>query len=255
MELDSDGMNSDTGAEVADPPVRGRGKKAPTASKADATRIEIPALKIGILTLTLQGETPLVVHKFSQKAGAEILAKHMGAARQKRVAKVPVNDFLASLHYIGKPPIAYERNGETYAQGKFGFPAGGIKSAAVGACRLVAGINMVYARGAFHVRGTGPENLVPIISSPPRMRMDVVRLKTGPKPVPDIRFRGEFAEWSTRVTLEYDTKAITASQLANLFNQAGFSVGLGEWRTDKGGEWGRFKVASTLETQVRRGGK
>lgn len=229
-------------------PKRGVGRPP----KQENQLIEIPELKLGFLTLTLKGTTSLIVHNFSAKSRRAMLDKQTGVPQQKRDKKIPTNDFLGALYVMGKAPKLKESKGETYAVGQFGFPAGGVKKCAVSGCRSISGIAMTEARAAFHVVGTQPENLVEILSAAPRMREDVVRL-SGPRPVADIRFRPEFEDWSMKLTIRYDTKILSPSQIANLFNQAGFSVGLGEWRPERGGDHGMFEVASTQEVIVGRG--
>jgi hypothetical protein len=45
----------------------------------------------------------------------------------------------------------------------------------------------------------------------------------------DIRYRGEFKTWSATVTVRYNARVLSADQVVNLFNTAGFAVGVGEW--------------------------
>jgi len=44
--------------------------------------------------------------------------------------------------------------------------------------------------------------------------------------------------------VQLNTSAVSIEQLANLFVIAGFAVGVGEWRPEKNGQYGRFEVAT-----------
>ena len=59
------------------------------------------------------------------------------------------------------------------------------------------------------------------------MREDMVRLATG---VADIRYRAMYPDWRTNVTVRFNSRVLSAEQIINLFNTAGFAVGVGEWR-------------------------
>ncbi len=232
-------------------------KKQPTDSDRGAAlagKIEIPSLKLGIVTLTIKGESPLIMHRFGGIAEQTMLDKHMGKAKQKRGAKVPTDDFLECFHWIGKPPKLVKREGAgefgVSASGRWGMPAGGVQSAAISACRQVDGLKMTFARGVFRVLADDNEkNLVELFGSPV-MRQDIARNSNGQ---PDIRFRPMFPEWSMKLSIKYDTKCITPEQIANLYNQAGFSVGLGDWRPERAGAggYGCFSVVSTDEVLIK----
>lgn len=56
--------------------------------------------------------------------------------------------------------------------------------------------------------------------------------------------------WSVEITCEIDSKLLTIDDLVNLVNRAGFGVGIGEWRPEKSGEYGRFEVDSDKPVNV-----
>ena len=79
------------------------------------------------------------------------------------------------------------------------------------------------------------------------MREDTVRVGAGST---DLRYRPEFRNWSMILNFEFDAQALTQPTILNLVQRAGFGVGLGEWRPEKGGEYGRFEVDVNFETLV-----
>ena len=117
----------------------------------------------------------------------------------------------------------------------------GFKNAAVSGCRFADGIKMTVARGAFHV----VEELSPIEGEPSmRPGGDMVRVGMGKA---DLRYRGEFRKWKTTLRIRYNASALSVEQIVNLFNSAGFGVGVGEWRPEKDGSHGMFHVATDGE--------
>jgi hypothetical protein len=120
----------------------------------------------------------------------------------------------------------------------------------------VAGITKVAARQAFHVVGEqstvrGAFNgalmrldLVRILGSEPEMREDMVRVGMG---TADIRYRAQFWPWHATVRVRFNRNVLSAAQIINLFNTAGFGVGIGEWRSEKDGQHGMFHAATADE--------
>ncbi len=195
-------------------------KKAAAKTAGDTTlQVIVPPMELKTLRIKLVGDSALICHRWSEKAKKEILDKQMKKAKQAKEAKNPQQLYRESLYEI--------------SAGKYGFPAVAFKAAAVGACRF-AEMKMTEARGAFHVVG----ELVSI-DGEPSMREDMVRIAMG---TADIRYRGEFKEWRAEISIRYNAKAITPEQLVNLFNIAGFSIGVGEWRPERDGSYGMFHV-------------
>jgi hypothetical protein len=58
----------------------------------------------------------------------------------------------------------------------------------------------------------------------------------------DLRYRAEFKKWKTTLTIRYNSRAISAEQITNMFQNAGFAIGVGEWRPQKDGRNGMFHV-------------
>lgn len=188
--------------------------------------VEIPTLDIRTIRLSLESDSGLIVHKWSEKARKQMLDKQMKKATMAKDAKDPKEEFEACL---------YRRK-----NGKYGFPAIAFKLSAVQAAND-AGMKMTIARRAFHV--IAADDLVEIKSKKkPWMRTDMVRLNSGPKPTSDIRFRPQFDDWSVDLLIRYNARVLSAAQVVNLFNTAGFGVGVGEWRPTRNGDKGMFHV-------------
>lgn len=216
--------------------------KAPSPG-TESVAISIPPLVVSHVELPIVGDTPLIVHAWSHKAKEMMLAKQMKKATAgQRQAKDPDQDYIDSLYRLdakgnlltseASPNGAGHRGSNNY-----GFPFIAFKAAAINACRGIAGLSMVEARGLFHV----PDGYA-VINGEPHKREDMVRLETG---VADIRYRAEFSDWSTTVPVEFDPGNISLEQIVNLFNRAGFYVGVGEYRPTgrkSSGPYGRFHV-------------
>lgn len=207
-------------------------------STKDAT-VTIPAINIQYATIRVVGDSPLIVHKWSEKAKKEILDKQMKKAKTKgHDAKDPVRDFIESLYWIDGEPEDKTENGFARAienGARFGFPSVAVKASAVSAgYRSGVTRDKVSMNAAFHIDGELVE-----IKGIPEMREDMVRIGMG---TADIRYRGMFSEWSATIQVKYNASAISLEQLVNLINLGGFACGLGEWRPEKGGQFGMFHV-------------
>jgi hypothetical protein len=191
--------------------------------------IDLPKLSISRMDVTLVGDTPLIMHKWSEKAKKEMLDKQMKKAKPAKEAKDPDRDFEESIYRM--------------ADGHPCFPVIAFKAAAVTACTSIGNITKVAARQAFHIDG----EWALIKGSAPRKREDMVRVGMG---TADIRYRGEFFPWYTTLTIAFNDRVMSAEQILNMLNTAGFGVGVGEWRPEKDGQYGRFHVADESEVAV-----
>lgn len=187
--------------------------------------LEVPALELRTVNLRIVGDSELITHAWSEKAKTQMRDKQMGKAQQKKEPKNPEQEYESAF---------YRTPDGTPAMVTIAF-----KAAAVNAATQVSGLTKTFLRGAFHVMG----ELVPI-EGEPRMREDMVRIAMG---TADIRYRPGFSSWAVTLPLRYSTRSVTLEQIIHLFNQAGFSVGVGEWRPEKDGSYGMFHVESADE--------
>jgi hypothetical protein len=71
----------------------------------------------------------------------------------------------------------------------------------------------------------------------------------------DLRYRPQFDDWSVKITAQVDADILSADILANLVKRAGFGVGIGEWRPEKGGDFGRFEIDQDFGIKFSGGSK
>ncbi len=202
----------------------GRDSQAKAAQRKAAepgTHSDIVEMKIVQINVRIVGDAPLISHAWSAKAKKMMLDKQMKRAKPARDAKDPKQDYYDSLYRLPD-------------SGGYGFPAVAFKSAAVDACSHVDGITKVAARGAFHIVG----DLV-ALDGKPSLREDMVRIGMG---TADIRYRAEFKKWAATINVRLNERVLSVEQLVNLFDTAGFAIGVGDWRPEKNGSFGMFHV-------------
>jgi hypothetical protein len=196
--------------------------------------LAIPPIETKTFMVKLVGDSSLIVHKWSEKAKKMILDKQTKKAGTGKEAKDPWADYCDSMYWLTNKPT--NPTEDDIANARFGFPAKAFK-----ACAIDAGYQQgiipkkTTARGAFHILGEMVE-----IQGKPQIREDMVRVGMG---AADIRYRGEYPEWSAVLTIRYNPRAMSAEQIINLLNFGGFSNGVGEWRPEKDGDHGTFHVA------------
>ena len=201
--------------------------------------VEVPVLQEKKISLTARGVTPLIQHAWSQEAKDKILGRQQGKTQNKK-ARDPVREFLDSLYWITKP---YEGDTADWNvvkayldKSRFGVPAAALKQCAIAACSHVTSITKVFCRTALHL--DTPDELLPIIGSTPELHESTVRIGQG---TGDLRYRGIFRDWSVEIPILI-TGAISVESVANLFKIGGNCVGIGDWRPETNGQYGRFTL-------------
>lgn len=204
-------------------------------------KIELKNVVVKSMQITIVGDSPLLMRRFSEKAKQQLLDIQTKKAKTTKEIRDPWADMIDGLNWLTPMPENKTEEGfnEALANGaKFGFPAVGLKQSAISAAyRAGLSKNKVELQGLFHI----PDEFI-VIEGVPEMREDYVKIpKTG---AADLAFRGEFKQWKSTFTINYIDGIYSIEQIINFINLGGFTVGIGEWRPEKGGSFGRFHVAS-----------
>ena len=222
-----------------------------------AEEISIRALETVTTRIRIVGETPLIVHAWSEKAKKEMLDAQTGTNKtRKKPCRIPFDDFARALYWL--TPMPTERikdpcNGEerdvvteelfdkAIEEGaRFGFPANSFKMAGNSAAYRKSWVkNQMALRGAYFLTSEDGE-LVEIKGDKPMMREDMVKVGMGSS---DLRYRPIFENWYCDLTLTVDKGfGLTLDDIINVLNAGGSSCGIGEWRVEKDGYFGKYHV-------------
>lgn len=191
-------------------------------AKKESRELSIPQIQLSQMVVTIVGTTPLITNRFGEKKQEAIEDKQTKEARVKKPPRDPQAEFEDAIYHLDG------------ARG-YGFPGSGIKKALVAAGGRFADEKMTILRGIINI--TQP--LIEILDSEPKMRRDPVRLKDG---TASLAYRPMFENWRMKVPVVYNSNMITKEQVLNLFQHAGFSVGIGDWRPEKNGVFGQFTI-------------
>ena len=204
------------------------------SAAADA-QVNISKIDAETLLVPIVGTAPLVVNRFSEKAKRQMLDAMQGRKTPKQ-AKDPEAEYQA----------AFYRTKDGY-----GFPMIAFKAATVSAARFYGkDVRMTDLRQFLFFKGVlsdaDPQPLA-VITGTPRMREDVVTV--GMKGH-DLRYRPEFPEWSTEVEVTYVKSSLTRESVLSLIDAGGLGCGVGEWRPEKKGDFGTYRIDPTRDVQV-----
>ena len=194
--------------------------------------IEIRPIEVKKVNLRLVGDTPLIMHAWSEKAKRMMLEAQMGVSKgKKKEPKNPIDDFIRSMYWLSEMPTEMTEEGYMDAIEKgarFGFPVTAFKQAAISAAyRMGWAKDKVSLRGAFFI-DSDENGMIEIHSDTPTMREDMVKVGMG---TADIRYRGEFANWYADITISYNaTGQYSLENIVNILNAGGYVCGVGEWR-------------------------
>lgn len=203
--------------------------------------IEIPSIDIRFSSIRVVGDTPLIVHKWSEKAKKEMLDKQMKVAKTKgKDAKDPVADFIDTVYWLDGEPT--EKTEEAFDEAirngaRIGFPATAFKACAINGA-FWSGVlkKKTEVRAAFHIPCEYVE-----IHGKITPREDMVKVGAMTK-VADIRYRAQITDWWADIPIKYNAGCISLPQIISMMNLGGFACGVGEWRNEKNGVFGSFHV-------------
>ena len=212
--------------------------------------VEIKPIEMNTVEVTLIGDTPLIMHAWSEKAKRMMLEAQQGKAKgKKKEVKNPVDDFIQSMYWLDGMPDTAGKNEEECEElftqaiqsgARFGFPVTAFKQAAISAAyRMGWTKDKMSLRGVFFIESDFGD-MAEIVSDTPEMREDMVKIGMG---TADIRYRGEFKNWHTTFRIKYNVNGqYSLENILNILNAGGMVCGVGEWRPERDGQFGMFHV-------------
>jgi len=192
-------------------------------------QIKVQPIKLGLVKVkvgAIEGST-LITHRLSGEAVADFMGRETGATTKKKLRDFD-KEYESCFYYTDDK--------------EYGFPASGFMGAVLESC-IPLDIPKTQIKRSVRLLG----GVYPLKYKKLNRRVDNPR-RSGRNSTPDTRHRPEFINWECELTIQYDTNQISPDQIINLINQAGFSVGIGDWRPGSpksSGTHGMFKVLAT----------
>lgn len=214
--------------------------------KADTGVIELRRLEERRLPILIEGVSPVIPHKWSEKAKrmmpgyVDIETGKAPDKMDKKGDRTPKQEAEACVYRL--------------PNGKPGLPATAFKAAMVSACRFFEKPSMTEARLLLYVEGDGPDQLVEFEGTP-TLREDTPRNANGGA---DLRYRYAFFPWKAKVSVRFVPSSISPESVLALLDAAG-RVGVGDWRPGSPksatGTFGTFRVIDqdTKATAAKKG--
>lgn len=198
------------------------------ANTSDSSSVEILQVERGTLEVCVLGTSPIILNRMSEKARRELL---MPKGRKTAVEKAtslrhdPIEEFRASAYRLTDGPtlLAILSTAFKGAMATAALDLPGAKKAQIG--------RLTYVNGDY----------VPVYGVP-QLSMAIVR-SADMNRTPDVRTRAIVPQWAARLSVTYIKPLMRPQAVLNLLAAAGMSIGVGDWRPEKGkGNYGQFEI-------------
>lgn len=204
--------------------------------------IKIPKPNFEVRAFPIVGITPLVMHRFSEKAKQQIKAsEESGSQKKKKGTKKKPRDYAAD----------YEGAKHVSTEGWIGFPASAFRAAMIRACNIVGFVMTQAKMSLFIVEDGISMDGIPLvkIEGEPERYESMVRIGMSQT---TLAVRPMFKKWAVQLRVRYDADIFSEADVANLLLRAGMQVGIGEGRpfskkSDAGMGWGTFTIEGLKE--------
>jgi|OpeIllAssembly_1097287.scaffolds.fasta_scaffold00953_2 hypothetical protein len=210
-----------------------------TSATAGQSAVSLKRIERSVALIEIEGTASLIVHQWSEKARRMMLEAQQGK-KSPKVAKDPKQDFLDSMYrFAGTDRSVID------PLSSHGIPTMALKAATVkgGSRAFGKSVKMTELRQSliFLPDGLGDDGLQLTrldITGEPEMREDMVRVGMG---TADIRFRAEYRTWKAMLRVEFLPNIIDLDSIVALVDAGGMN-GVGEWRPEKNGAFGTYRV-------------
>jgi hypothetical protein len=178
----------------------------------------------------------------SEKARRQLLlppGRKTAAEKATSLKHVPLEEFRDSPYLLpeSQPTL-------------LGIMAASIKRAMASAALDVPGANKTQIGRL--VRVDSQVNELISIFGIPQVKSSVVRT-ADINHTPDIRTLAIIERWACRITVTFMVPQVTFTSLSNLLQMAGFTIGIGDGRPEKGKlDYGQFRVANSDDEEFKK---
>jgi hypothetical protein len=212
---------------------------AKKTAKAKDQQIEVQEIEMVEIHFYVLGTSPLIMNRFNQKAWHELLLPSQARNRadmEQTLKHDPVAEFRGAVY----------RNRDPEEPSLIHIPNGAFHG-----CIASAALDMPGATKAKIERLTRITDVNINLFGLPQLFMSMVR-NSDMNRTPDVRTRPIFPEWCCKVSVRYVRKILSERTVSNLFGAAGSIVGIGDWRGQKGGPYGAFRLVDDSNTDFKR---
>lgn len=199
----------------------------------------LPEIKTSTVDVVLLGTSPLILHRLSEEAKHELLypkgKKTEGGKATGKLKHNPLEEYMDSAYLIGNDKA------DTY----LGIPSSSPKRAMSSAALDIEGVKKTQIGRLAWITASGsshPEGMSELLGvyGMPQMVIKVVK-SADMKKTPDIRTRCILPKWAVKMKVSYVAENIEKATVLRLLCAAGITVGVGDFRPEKGaGNYGQF---------------
>lgn len=209
-----------------------------TKKAADSGEIQIIQINTGTITVAVVGTTPLILNRINEKAGRELLLpapKKTAADKAANLKHNPLEEFRSSPERIrdddAKTLLALKTTAFKGAMRTAALDLPGAKKSQIGRLTYIPG-ELVGIYG------------VPKVFSTIVRSADMNR-------TPDVRTRCIVPKWAALLSITFVKPIMREQAIANLLAAAGITVGVGDFRPEKGaGNYGQFEVVGADDPRL-----
>lgn len=201
---------------------------------------DILKVTTGTLECCILGTSPIILNRLSEKARHELLMPRGRKTSTEKATSLkhrPLDEYRASPYTLKSDQhatfLAVLTTAFKSALRSAALDMPGAKKAQIGRLTYIAG-EFVGVYG------------VPKLFMAPVRSADINR-------TPDIRTRAIVPEWACRLQVTFVQPLIRAQAVANLLAAAGITIGIGDWRSEKGaGNYGQFQIVDANNADFKR---
>lgn len=225
---------------LAPPKTKENQMKTKNIKKTEQNPIEIIETEVGELHVSILGFRPLINYRMSAKSKGQLLYP---APKKNAAEKAATQKHNPREEFNDSPYTISDESAETL----IAMPAANFKKALAGAALDLPGLQKSQIGRLTWVQG----DLIPVFGIP-KLFMSVVR-NSDMNRTPDIRTRVIVPEWACNIVVTFIKPLMRANSILKLLSTAGLTMGMGDWRPQKGsGTYGQFKIVSPEDKDFKR---